>query len=134
MRWPLLGVGRAWLRCFIFVCLVVLLGLGAPSWAQYAARACKPFREEFTCFDILRPKLCRLVAGFLIPALSGETRIMANEIVLMDPKTKQPEMLAPSTFAELGVKERQDLEEWIRKNPSILGSDLLLITSEYDHF
>jgi hypothetical protein len=39
------------------------------------------------------------------------------------------------SFAELGVKERQHLEEWIKKNPAILGSDdLLLIASEYDRF
>src|SRR6266446_1053134 len=42
--------------------------------------------------------------------------------------------LIQTGFAELGVKESQDLEEWIKANPDILGSELLLLTSEYDRF
>jgi len=32
------------------------------------------------------------------------------------------------------LKERQHLEEWIRKNPEVLGEDLLIIAHEYDKF
>jgi len=59
---------------------------------------------------------------------------MDNEIILMDQATGQSLALKPTSFAELGVKERQDLEEWIKKHPGILGMELLLITSEYDRF
>jgi hypothetical protein len=45
---------------------------------------------------------------------------------------ESPRTLTPTSFAELGIQERQHLEERIKKNPDILGSKLLLITSEYD--
>jgi hypothetical protein len=47
---------------------------------------------------------------------------------------ESPGTLTPTSFAELGIQERQHLEEWIKKNPDILGSKLLLITSDYDKF
>lgn len=59
---------------------------------------------------------------------------MENEIVLMDPQAGKSLTLKPTSFFDLGVKERQDLEEWIKDNPDILGTELLLITSEYDGF
>lgn len=39
-----------------------------------------------------------------------------------------------TTFSESDLKERQHIEEWIRKNPAILGEDLLIIAHEYDKF
>ena len=47
---------------------------------------------------------------------------------------EQPLTLTPTSFAELGFQERQHLEAWIVKNPDILGTKLLLISSEYDRF
>lgn len=40
---------------------------------------------------------------------------------------------APS-FTELGIKERQHLQEWIAKDPSCLGEDLLILQKEFAGF
>lgn len=37
-------------------------------------------------------------------------------------------------FGELKIREREHLQEWIAKNPEILGEDLLIIQKEYDGF
>ncbi|MCW5521114.1 DUF4268 domain-containing protein [Aureitalea sp. L0-47] len=37
-------------------------------------------------------------------------------------------------FSELQFKERENLQEWIAKNPEILGEDLLIIQKEFDGF
>lgn len=39
-----------------------------------------------------------------------------------------------SGLAELGLRERDDLQEWVIEEPQILGEDLLIITSEYAGF
>lgn len=36
------------------------------------------------------------------------------------------------TFSELGFREREHLQEWIAKNPEILGEELLVIQKEFD--
>lgn len=38
------------------------------------------------------------------------------------------------TFSEAGFKERQHLQEWIAKNPSCLGEELLIIQKEFSGF
>ncbi len=53
---------------------------------------------------------------------------------LVEPQTGEVTEIQPSTFQELGLKERQDLEEWVIRNPAILGEPLLVITSEYEGF
>ena len=42
--------------------------------------------------------------------------------------------ISETTFADSDLKERQHIEEWIRKSPEILGEDLLIIGHEYDKF
>lgn len=37
-------------------------------------------------------------------------------------------------FSDLGFKERENLQEWIAKNPEVLGEDLLIIQKEFDGF
>ncbi len=39
-----------------------------------------------------------------------------------------------TTFKELKLKERQHLQEWIDKNPEVLGEELLVIQKEFDGF
>jgi hypothetical protein len=39
-----------------------------------------------------------------------------------------------TTFASNKLKEREHIEEWIRKNPSIIDENLLIIAHEYDKF
>jgi len=42
--------------------------------------------------------------------------------------------LQEKTLSELGFKERENLQEWICKNPSCLGEKLLIIQKEFDDF
>ena len=37
-------------------------------------------------------------------------------------------------FKDLGFKEREHLQEWIAKNPDVLGEELLIIQKEYNGF
>ena len=37
-------------------------------------------------------------------------------------------------FSELGFREREHLQEWIAKNPDVLGEELLIIQKEFDGF
>lgn len=53
--------------------------------------------------------------------------------VLSDsPKTATE--VKPESFAGLKPSERLDLQEWVISAPSLLGDDLLVITSEFDQF
>ena len=36
------------------------------------------------------------------------------------------------SLAEAGLRERADLQEWVRKNPQILGSGIRIVTFEFD--
>ena len=38
------------------------------------------------------------------------------------------------SFREIGLRERNDLQEWIANNPIILGEELLIIQKEFDGF
>ena len=40
----------------------------------------------------------------------------------------------PISLAEAGLKERADLQEWVRNNPEILGEDVLIVTFEFDRW
>ena len=37
-------------------------------------------------------------------------------------------------FKDLGFREREHLQEWIAKNPDVLGEELLIIQKEYNGF
>jgi hypothetical protein len=52
----------------------------------------------------------------------------------LDTLNNRLEEIQESTFSENDLKERQHLEEWIRKSPEVLGEDLLIIAHEYDKF
>jgi RecB family endonuclease NucS len=53
---------------------------------------------------------------------------------LINRSKKQLENIENATFKELGISERYDLQEWLEKNPSIFGEDLLVIQKEFDGF
>ncbi len=59
---------------------------------------------------------------------------MTDIIFLIDQETKEPIKVEPVSFAEIGIKEREDLEQWVIDHPELLGEDLLVITSEFDRF
>ncbi|MBL8430042.1 MAG: DUF91 domain-containing protein [Dechloromonas sp.] len=42
--------------------------------------------------------------------------------------------LKKTTFSEQGVRERQNLQQWIKKNISVLGEDLLVIAEEFSQW
>jgi hypothetical protein len=65
-------------------------------------------------------------------ALQGGT--MSRNIFVLDAKKGAPQTMRPLTFVELDVQERRDLEEWIKANPAILGTNLLIVSTEYDRF
>lgn len=47
---------------------------------------------------------------------------------------KQSKKIEAVTFTSLGLKERDDLQEWIVKEPTILGEELLIIQKEFSGF
>lgn len=53
---------------------------------------------------------------------------------ILDQKSKKLIKAEKCTFKSLNLKERQDLQEWIAKEPSSLGEDLLIIQKEFDGF
>ncbi|MBO7432654.1 MAG: DUF4268 domain-containing protein [Salinivirgaceae bacterium] len=53
---------------------------------------------------------------------------------ILDSKSKCLIKAEKCTFKSLNLKERQDLQEWIAKEPSSLGEDLLIIQKEFDGF
>ena len=59
---------------------------------------------------------------------------MPESIYLVCGDTKELGAVRAVSFADIGIKERRDLEQWIIKEPSLLGEELLVITSEYSGF
>lgn len=53
---------------------------------------------------------------------------------LVNKKDNEAVGLKRCTFGELNIRERQNLQEWIAKNPLILGEDLLIIQKEFSGF
>lgn len=45
-----------------------------------------------------------------------------------------PKQLKRATFASLKARELDDIERWVKAEPSILGEDLLVITSQLTGF
>jgi RecB family endonuclease NucS len=46
----------------------------------------------------------------------------------------QPESLDPVTFASVGALELRHIEEWLKKEPTLLGEDLLVVASQLASF
>jgi hypothetical protein len=59
---------------------------------------------------------------------------MPDQIYLVDPQTRMPVAVNPTSFAAMGLRERADLQEWVINHPTLLGEELLFITSEFDRF
>ena len=45
----------------------------------------------------------------------------------VDVKNKRLKKLTPIKFSEFEIRERFDIEEWVKKNPDILKENLLII-------
>jgi hypothetical protein len=53
---------------------------------------------------------------------------------IIDQKNKTATAIKKKKFSDLGFTERNDLQEWIANQPSILGEELLIIQKEFDGF
>ena len=49
-------------------------------------------------------------------------------------ESKSLSRLRRPTFSELGVRERDDLQEWLIDSPDVFGEELLIIQKEFDGF
>ncbi len=61
--------------------------------------------------------------------MSSETQLFR-----VNPENQQSERIEEVDFAQLGLQERKDIQEWIATNPGILGEDLLIIAKEFSSF
>lgn len=52
----------------------------------------------------------------------------------LNPNNNVLEPIQETSFYENDLKEREHIEEWIRKSPEMLGEELLIIGHEYDKF
>ena len=59
---------------------------------------------------------------------------MEPQLFRIDPKSDKTEALEEVEFAQIGFQERRNIQEWIAKNPSILGEKLLIIAKEFSDF
>ena len=48
--------------------------------------------------------------------------------------SRESERVEEADFAQLGLQERRDIQEWVAANPGILGDDLLIIGKEVSDF
>lgn len=55
-------------------------------------------------------------------------------LFLVDERSKAANEVVCSTFSELALKERVDIQEWIIACPQLLGEDLFIVTAEFDQF
>ncbi|TPE43606.1 DUF4268 domain-containing protein [Pontibacter mangrovi] len=53
---------------------------------------------------------------------------------LIDRILNRIQKLEQKSFGELGLRERQHLQEWLAYNPEALGEELLIIQKEFDKF
>ncbi len=58
----------------------------------------------------------------------------AERLFKIDSSTNGAQAVAEVDFAKLGFQERRDIQEWVAKNPSILGEDLLIVGKEFSGF
>lgn len=59
---------------------------------------------------------------------------MSDNLYMVDPQTRRLGSVEPVSFAEIGIRERADLEAWVCHEPRVLGEDLLVLTSEFARF
>lgn len=55
-------------------------------------------------------------------------------LFLVDAEAKTARAVGPTTFAELNIRERYDLQEWVTATPRLLGEDLFIVTTEFAGF
>mgnify|MGYP000868154881 CR=1 FL=1 len=53
-------------------------------------------------------------------------------VFAIDGESGRPRRLAPTSLADAGMRERRDLQEWLKADPEIIAPGLLLVAEEYD--
>lgn len=53
---------------------------------------------------------------------------------IVSKETKKTKKVNEISYSEVGLKERNDLQEWIANNTELLGEELLIIQKEFDGF
>jgi hypothetical protein len=53
---------------------------------------------------------------------------------ILDREHNKIQKIKPTTFSELGFKEREHLQEWIAINPEVFDEDMLIIQKEFNGF
>ncbi len=56
------------------------------------------------------------------------------QLYRVNPESRESERIEEVNFAQLGLKERRDIQEWVAANPGILGEDLLIVSKEFSGF
>lgn len=56
------------------------------------------------------------------------------QLFRINPENKDSKKITEVDFAQLGLKEQRDIQEWVADNPSILDEDLLIIGKEFSGF
>ena len=56
------------------------------------------------------------------------------QLFRVSPESQETHRLHEVEFAALGFRERQDIQEWVAANPSILGDRLLIVGKEFSEF
>ena len=56
------------------------------------------------------------------------------QLFRINPERRESERIEEANFAQLGLQERRDIQEWVAANPGILGEDLLIIGKEFSGF
>ncbi|MCE2466007.1 MAG: hypothetical protein J4G01_08085 [Dehalococcoidia bacterium] len=61
---------------------------------------------------------------------------MSNEPQLyrIDTESRNATKVQEVNFNHLGLKERNDIQEWVAANPNMLGEDLLIVNKEFSGF
>lgn len=52
----------------------------------------------------------------------------------IDPENRKPAPVTEVDFAQMGLRERRDIQEWVAAHPGILGDDLLIVGKEFSGF
>ena len=64
----------------------------------------------------------------------SSSKCSSDHVSHQSKKTNNIIKLEQRLFKDLKIRERQHLQEWIAKNPDILGEDLLIIQKEFEGF
>ncbi len=56
------------------------------------------------------------------------------QLFRINPDSQESERIEEVDFAQMGLRERRDIQEWVAANPGILGEDLLIIGKEFSGF